>query len=88
MCGTYRHWYLISVSVCVCVLHHRANREGVVGGQTGSLSQSWVYDDSNSIELVSPGLGDLLPVGICVCLCVNACMCIYVCVQSMSECVF
>ncbi|KAI9548199.1 hypothetical protein NQZ68_010418 [Dissostichus eleginoides] len=39
----------------------RANREGVVGGQTGSQSQFWVYDNSNSIELASPGLWDSLP---------------------------
>lgn len=35
-------------------------------GRQGPLSQPWVYDNSNSIELAGPGLWDLLLV--CVCL--------------------
>lgn len=52
--------------VRVCVLQCRENREGVAGGQTGSQSQSLVYDNSNSIEQGSPGLWDSLPVVMCV----------------------
>lgn len=50
----------------VCVLQCRGNREGVAGGQTGSQSQSLVYDNSNSIAQGRPGLWDSLPVVVCV----------------------
>lgn len=64
-------WSRYSADLIVCYRvsssSGRTEREGVAGGQTGSQSRSWVYDNSNSIELASSGLWESLPVGTCVC---------------------
>lgn len=56
-------WYLI-LHVSVSSSAEQTQRVWLVGRQ-GPLSQPWVYDNSNSIELAGPGLWDLLLVCVC-----------------------
>lgn len=55
--GEWLRWDVLEVMEYVCVFV--CMEEGVAGGQTGTLSQSWEYNNSNSIELAT----------VCVCVC-------------------
>lgn len=49
--GERLRWDVLEVMEYVCVFV--CMEEGVAGGQTGTRSQSWEYNNSNSIELAT-----------------------------------